>query len=310
MLHVQAWGKGRPLIALHGLGLESTCFAGLGEGLAGHGIRTLSADLPGFGRTPAPAGGITMRSLAEPVIELARELGDPPLLLGMSLGGRVVLEAALREPSAFRGLVLVAPALPRRYPPWIMQAARFLSPQLAERIPIEVAWPLLKRMANTREADPGIAEDWLTRIGKRAIYQMSCPATRGALVGAIRAMATDPGTGPESVWAQLPGLAPPAAFVWGARDRMISPKLERAVAKRLPGALHVRVPCAGHYYNGLHFRCHLEAMADAALRVDARSSRSQKGSQKKRGADGEVVTTACVAEVESADAHLESAVTP
>jgi pimeloyl-ACP methyl ester carboxylesterase len=306
MLHVQTWGEGRALIALHGLGLESSCFAGLGQSLARRGICTLSADLPGFGRTPAPEGPYTMRSLVDPVIELATELGDPPLLLGMSLGGRVALEAALCAPNAFRGVVLVAPVLPRHQPRWAVGAARLLSPRLAERIPVEAAWPLLKRLAEQRESHPEIEEDWLTRIAKRTIYYISCPATRAAFVSAVRVMAEDPASGPESVWTRLPSLAPPAAFVWGARDRMIPPKLEQDVAELLPGALQVRVPCAGHYRNGPHFRCHIEAMAEAAFRIDARSS----GSKRRRGARGEIVTFDCVAEVDPGDARVESPVTP
>jgi pimeloyl-ACP methyl ester carboxylesterase len=306
MVHVQSWGEGRGLIALHGLGLESTCFAGLGQRLARHGLRTLSADLPGFGRTPAPRGPLTLRSLAEPVIEFARELEAPPLLLGMSLGGRVALEAALRAPDVFRGVVLVAPALPRRTLHWAALGTRLLHPAFAERIPFELAWPLLKRLAETRDSDPGIGEDWLARAGKRAVYYMSCPATRAAFVGAIRAMASDPPSGPQSVWNRLPGLVPPAAFVWGSRDRMVSPTLEQGVAKRLPGSLQLRVPCAGHYFNGAHFRCHLGAMAEAALRIDARAS----GSPAERSARGAVLTTACVARAEPADVRAESPVTP
>jgi pimeloyl-ACP methyl ester carboxylesterase len=306
-VYVQSWGEGRPLIALHGLGLESSCFEGLGQALAPHGIRTLSADLPGFGRTPAPQGPLTLRSLAEPVIDFAADLEEPPLLLGMSLGGRVALEAALRAPDVFRGVVLVAPALPRRYfrvGAW--GAAWWLNPGLAERLPVEVVWPLLKRLAERGDADPGIEADWLTRAGKRAIYYFSCPATRAAFVGAIHAMVTDPTRGPDSLWRRLPGLVPPAAFVWGSRDRMVSPKLERAVARRLAGAVQLRVPCAGHYYNGAHFRCHLAAMAEAAVCVDARSS----GSPGERSARGEVRTTACVVGAESADLHAGSPVTP
>lgn len=306
MVHVQSWGEGRSLIALHGLGLESSCFAGLGERLARHGIRTLSADLPGFGKTRAPQGPLTLRSLAEPVIDFAAELEDPPLLLGMSLGGRVALEAALRAPDVFRGIVLVAPALPRRYSRLAVSGAWLLSPGLAERIPFEVAWPLLRRLAEKGDSDPGIEDDWLTRAGKRAIYYMSCPATRAAFVGAIRAMASDPSRGPESVWGRLSSLAPPAAFVWGSRDRMVSPKLEHAVAKRLPGSLQLRVACAGHYYNGRHFRCHLEAMAQAALCVDTRSG----GSPGKRSTRGEVLTADCVAEAEPADVCAESPARP
>lgn len=305
MLHAQSWGEGRPLIALHGLGLESTCFAGLGERLARHGIRTLSADLPGFGKTPAPQGPLTLRSLAEPVIDFAAELDDPPLLLGMSLGGRVALEAALCAPDVFRGVVAVAPALPRRYPRWALRGTWLLNPGLAERIPFEILWPLLKRLAAMSESDPDVAEDWLARAGKRAIYYMACPATRAAFVGAIRAMATDPARGPESVWKRLPSLVPPAAFVWGSRDRMVSPKLEHAVASRLPGALQLRVPCAGHYFNGPHFRCHLDAMARAALCIDTRAS----GPREER-ASGEVLSVACAVQAEAADVHAESPVTP
>jgi pimeloyl-ACP methyl ester carboxylesterase len=297
MVHVQSWGAGRPLIALHGLGLESTCFAGLGERLARHGIRTLSADLPGFGKTRAPQGPLTLRRMAEPVIDFAAELEDPPLLLGMSLGGRVALEAALRAPDVFRGLVLVSPALPLRYIRWAGTGAWLLNPGLAERVPVEILWPLLRRLAEMGDSEPGIEDDWLTRAGKRAIYYMACPATRAAFVGAIRALATDPTSGPESVWRRLSSLAPPAVFVWGSRDRMVSPKLEQPVAKRLPGSVQLRVPCAGHYFNGRHFRCHLEAMAGAALHLDARSG-EPKG--------GEVLTADCVAEAEPSGSRAGS----
>lgn len=305
MLHVQSWGKGRPLIALHGLGLESSCFAGLGDRLARHGIQTLSADLPGFGKTPAPQGPLTLRRMAEPVIDFAAELDDPPLLLGMSLGGRVALEAALGAPDVFRGVVAVAPALPRRYPRWALQGAWLMNPGLAERIPIEILWPVLKRLAAMSESDPDVAGDWLAHAGKRAIYYMACPATRAAFVGAIRAMFTDPPRGPESVWHRLPSLAPPAAFVWGSRDRMVSPKLEHAVARRLPEALQLRVPCAGHYFNGPHFRCHLDAMAEAALWVHTRGS----GAQEQRASD-QVRSVACAVQTEGADVPAESPVTP
>ena len=54
MMHLQEWGRGDPVIALHPLALESTAFAGVARELAARGLRTVAADLPGFGRTPAP----------------------------------------------------------------------------------------------------------------------------------------------------------------------------------------------------------------------------------------------------------------
>jgi len=139
----QTWGSGRPVIALHPLALESTVFAGVATFLDAHGMRTLAADMPGFGRSPAGNAPLTPARLALPVIELARSLESPPILLGMSLGARVAIEAALTEPRAFRGLALVVPYLPWNTNRWALSAARLLSPALAERVPLELMWPTL-----------------------------------------------------------------------------------------------------------------------------------------------------------------------
>ena len=100
----QDWGSGEPVIALHPLALDASAFAGLGTALAKHDFRTIGIDLPGFGQTPAPGGPLTPARLAEPVLELASELSEPPALLGYSMGGRVALEAALTEPEWFRAV--------------------------------------------------------------------------------------------------------------------------------------------------------------------------------------------------------------
>jgi hypothetical protein len=57
---------------LHPLGLDSSGFEGFGRVLARRGLRTIAADLPGFGRTPAPDLPLRPDVLAQPVIELAR----------------------------------------------------------------------------------------------------------------------------------------------------------------------------------------------------------------------------------------------
>jgi pimeloyl-ACP methyl ester carboxylesterase len=87
------WGAGLPVLALHPLGLDSSGFEGFGRVLAGRGFRTIAIDLPGFGRSPAPDAPLRPDVLAAPVVEIARTLGEPPLVLGISLGGRVALEA-------------------------------------------------------------------------------------------------------------------------------------------------------------------------------------------------------------------------
>ncbi|MEW6271121.1 MAG: hypothetical protein AB1689_17705 [Thermodesulfobacteriota bacterium] len=68
VLYRREWGDGQPVIAMHPLGLESSAFEGFGRVLARHGMRTIAVDLPGFGRTPMPAGRLTPAVL-EPDLE-------------------------------------------------------------------------------------------------------------------------------------------------------------------------------------------------------------------------------------------------
>jgi pimeloyl-ACP methyl ester carboxylesterase len=281
-IHYQEWGKGPPVIALHGLGLESSSFTGLAEGVAALGLRMLAADLPGFGKTPAPKVALTPAVLAEPVLDLARRLDRKPLVMGMSLGARVALEAALLAPDLFRGVVMLGPPLPKREHRWMLAFARLLSPEIAERIPVERAWPWLKRQADRLESEfEGQAEyDWFARASKRTIYYMSCPETRRAFVSAAREVALDPAFGPRGVWTRLGQLRIPAAFVWGDKDKFIPMKHIPNIAEILPGAFQIHVSCAGHFENGPHFRCMELGAIEAVRLVEAASGRSRRTAKK------------------------------
>lgn len=74
------------------------------------GHRVLRYDLRGFGRSPLEAGRY---SHAGDLLDVLDANGiESAALVGGSLGGRVVLEAALARPELVTALVLVAPALP------------------------------------------------------------------------------------------------------------------------------------------------------------------------------------------------------
>jgi pimeloyl-ACP methyl ester carboxylesterase len=283
VLHYEAWGAGDPVIALHPLALESSAFAGVAEVLAGQGLRTLGVDLPGFGRSPAPGGPLTAARLAAPVIELARSLPRPPLLVGMSLGGRVALEAALAAPKAFRGAVLVAPFLPWRGWRRALGVLGWIDPRWAERIPLERAWPILKRVAGTLERIPDLEHDWLARASVRVVYYSSCPATRLAFLSALREMALDPASGARSVWTRLPRLALPATFLWAGRDALIPRDHAVRLEDVMPRADQVEIPCSGHFVSGAHFRCMRHAIGLAVARTLAASPRVP-GRGRRRGA--------------------------
>lgn len=266
-MHYQEWGAGDPLIALHPLALESTAFAGVGAELSNLGLRTLAVDLPGFGQTPMQEGGLTPSALAAPVIELARSLERKPILLGMSLGGRVALEVAFQAPELVRGVVLIAPYLPWRTHRRAVALARYLDPSWAHKLPLERIWPLLKRTTHLLEAIPALEHDWFARACVRVAYYLSCPATREAFLSASRELALDPAFGEHGTWTRLEALEVPSVFLWAGRDRLIPASHAQDVAETLPEAVQMTAPCSGHFVNFAHFRCLERAVKMATARV-------------------------------------------
>ena len=107
-----AHGTGRPVLVLHGAGVDhreaEACFE---PALAG--LRRIYPDLPGMGRTAAPD---TLRS-ADDVLDTLLDFADavtgtPYLLAGHSAGAYYAQAMAARRPDQVAGLALVCPLLP------------------------------------------------------------------------------------------------------------------------------------------------------------------------------------------------------
>jgi pimeloyl-ACP methyl ester carboxylesterase len=108
-LYAEVAGEGPKLVLVH----EGICDSRMWDpqwAAYQNEFRVLRCDLRGFGRTPLEPGPF---SNARDVIELLQREGfERAALVGVSLGGRVVLEVALARPDLVGALVLVAPGLP------------------------------------------------------------------------------------------------------------------------------------------------------------------------------------------------------
>ena len=105
-------GSAPRVLALHGWGRRSSDFRpALG------GLSYLAPDLPGFGASPPPAEAIGSRDYAAILAPLLEELGERPVLVGHSFGGRVALHLVSMHPDRFTGLVLTGAPLFRLTPP-------------------------------------------------------------------------------------------------------------------------------------------------------------------------------------------------
>lgn len=112
-VHYVESGSGTPVLALHGVGVDHREIEGALEPVftAAPGYRRLYPDLPGMGRTPAPA------SLAgnDDVLDLLLDFIDavagpgPLLVIGHSYGGYLARAIAEHRPEQVIGLALVCP---------------------------------------------------------------------------------------------------------------------------------------------------------------------------------------------------------
>ncbi len=82
------------------------------------GTQLLAPDLPGFGSEPAPVGfDYSVDSYADWVAAFAREHQVAEyVLVGHSMGGKIALALAARQPTSLRGLVLLSPSPPSPEP--------------------------------------------------------------------------------------------------------------------------------------------------------------------------------------------------
>lgn len=199
-------GSGPPLVLVHGLGVSADYWYRNGPPLAAAGFRVLAPDLPGFGRTEGPDGGLPVTAQAAALLAWSRtmELG-PALYVGHSLSCQCLLELAASAPERIRGLVLASPTgapVPYRR---LRQALAFLAD-----IPRE-DWRLV----------PVVGEAYLR-------------------AGPLRVLRTWRRGAEHDPLPLLPRVRAPARVVVGARDPVVSRDFAETLADGLPGDRRVR----------------------------------------------------------------------
>lgn len=112
-MHYEAFGDGVPVLVLHGAGVDHREMAAVFEPIFGRlpGYRRIYPDLPGMGRTPAPA----MLAGADDVLDLLLGFVDAVIgpaqirLIGHSAGAYFARAMAAKRVRQVAGLALVCP---------------------------------------------------------------------------------------------------------------------------------------------------------------------------------------------------------
>jgi pimeloyl-ACP methyl ester carboxylesterase len=213
-------GTGLPkVLALHGWGGSARQLAPAVERFG-----AISLDLPGFGRSPAPALPWGAAEYAGLVASVLQEFDRPPTVLGYSFGGRIAVHLAAEHPELVGNLVLTGVPLLRR----VGTAKTSKIFRLAKRL------HRLGLVSDTR------MEAERQKRGSTD-YRRASGVMRDVLVRSVN----------ETYEDELARIATPTEFVWGSADTAAPTWIVEEAQALMPTSTPIRVTvCEGrdHYF--------------------------------------------------------------
>lgn len=107
-MYYELSGEGKPIVLIAGLGADHSLFKLLIPRLSER-FKILAFDNRGVGRTDKPDMPYTIEMMANDTATLMERLGIANAhILGVSMGGRIALDLALRYPANVKSLILVS----------------------------------------------------------------------------------------------------------------------------------------------------------------------------------------------------------
>jgi pimeloyl-ACP methyl ester carboxylesterase len=100
-------------LLVHGAWHGAWCWRRVVPELEVRGHRVLALDLPGHGSDPTPLESVTLQDYARAVSDVIADQSEAMIVVGHSMGGLVISQAAELAPSHVRGLVYLCAYLPR-----------------------------------------------------------------------------------------------------------------------------------------------------------------------------------------------------
>ena len=241
-------GSGPALVLLHGFPLDGTMWADVAEILSQQ-WRVIVPDLRGFGESPWPAeqapqsgddvtGGKVSWSVAAMAADVeallaAMQINGPIVLAGLSMGGYIAMQFALKYPARLRGLILADTRAVADN-----DEARAGRRKTAERVfadgPAFVAETMIPKLfaADTIARSPALVAQYNELITK------TNPRTIAAAALAL-------GSRPD-VTNQLEQIHVPTLCIAGSDDAISPAKEMLTWSAELPRGRFVEIPGAGH----------------------------------------------------------------
>ncbi len=236
-LHYDLRGSGDPVVMIMGLGASSAVWdPRLVEELA-QSFKVLTFDNRGVGQSDKPDIPYSLEMFADDTVDLMDALGiERAHIFGVSMGGMIAQEFALRHPGRLGTLTLGcttaggAHAVPP--PPESMKILTAPRDGVAPDEIIRRGWPL--------SYTPDFIRDHRDELEAAIERILEHPTPPYAFTRQLEATYT------LKTWDRLPDIKAPTLVVTGAKDVLIPAKNSELLAERIPGAHLQVIKDSGH----------------------------------------------------------------
>lgn len=224
-----------PLVLIRGLGRSSRYWLSFRERLEAE-RRVVVLDNRGVGRTDTPRPPWTTSDMADDVAEVLIESGvERADVFGISLGGMVAQQLALRHPHRVDRLVLACTSpggagQKRIHPRAALALARSAAMPYREGVRYSAPWVL---SPDYLAAHPETVDAWIDIASSER-------RDRLGIVGQLLAAAR------HDAWSLLHHVTQPTLVLRGDADRLIDPENSERIADRIPHASLHTLEGAGH----------------------------------------------------------------
>lgn len=205
-------------LLIHGAWHGGWCWRKVVPLLAARGYRALAPDLPGHGDDKTPVETITLVGYTRRICEIAGAQREPVILVGHSMGGIAITQAAENCRDRIRALVYLCAFLPRNGESLTTWAAQDHE-SMVNRTTIErqANGALTVKPEHRREAFYGSCTDEDFEFAQSRLVAQSPEPFRAPVETS------------EAKWGRIPRY-----YIECARDRAITLKLQREMQKHSP----------------------------------------------------------------------------
>ncbi|MCA1834566.1 MAG: alpha/beta fold hydrolase [Actinomycetota bacterium] len=232
-------GQGIPVLLIMGLAADSAMWIMQVPALEAAGYQVITLDNRGVGASSSPPGPYTMETMAADALAVLDVLGiEKAHVVGVSMGGAIAQELALKAPERIRSLTLVSTwAETNEYTRRLDDLGRLILDNLGREALIRASmfWLFTPKLFIENPAMVDMIEQMAVAMqGNEAAFINQTAAVRE-----------------HHLIDRLHEIAAPTLIVVGRRDILVPPELSERIAERIPNSV-LTILDGGHAFTFEH----------------------------------------------------------